>query len=34
MDITVHIVQALVLTAGIVGFLYFTGVIGYIKNLD
>ncbi len=33
MDITVHIVQALVLTAGIVGFMWVTGALNYISKL-
>lgn len=33
MDITVHIVQALVLTAGIVGFMWVTGVLNHISKL-
>lgn len=31
---TVHIVQALVLTAGIVGFMWVTGLLGYISKLE
>lgn len=34
MDITVHIIIASVMSAGIIGLMYITGVADYIRNLE